>query len=145
MKKLTLTMGLLLVTIISIAQKPEIFSPSGIAIGGYDVVSFFTDTKPVKGIEAYSTVWKESTWLFSSQQHLDSFKRSPEKYEPAYGGYCAYGTSRGYKAPAQADTWTILNDKLYFNYNLKVKEIWEKNRAAYIDSANSKWPVVKKS
>lgn len=132
-------------TIISIAQKPEIFSPSGIAVSGYDVVSFFTEAKPVKGNETYSTVWKEVTWLFSSQQHLDSFKRSPEKYEPAYGGYCAYGTSRGYKAPAQADTWVILNEKLYFNYNLKVKEIWEKNRAAYIDSANSKWPVVKKS
>lgn len=145
MKLLSITMVLLLIALFSYAQKPEIYAPSGIAVNGYDVVSFFTEAKPVKGSETFSFYWKETTWLFSTQQHLDSFKRSPEKYEPAYGGYCSYGASRGYKASSQADTWVILSGKLYFNYNQKVKEIWNKNRAAYIDSANVKWPVVKKS
>lgn len=145
MKQFITTAAFLFITFLSVAQKPEIYSPSGIALNGYDVVSFYTESKAVTGNDVFSFKWKDVTWLFSSQQHLDSFKLSPQKYEPAYGGYCAYGTSRGYKASAQADTWMILNSKLYFNYNLKVKEAWDKNRAVYIDSANVKWPLIKKS
>ena len=105
--------------------------------------SFYKEAKAVKGSDTFSYQWKNADWLFSTQQNLDSFKLSPEKYEPAYGGYCAYGTSRGYKAPAIADTWTIINQKLYFNYNMKVKELWDKDRNRYIDSANSKWATIK--
>jgi len=46
---------------------------------------------------------------------LESFKKSPEKYAPQYGGYCANGADEGHKAPTQTDTWTIVNGKLYFN------------------------------
>ncbi len=145
MKKFIISTGFLLVALFSFAQKPEIYSASGIALNGYDAVAFFKEAKPVKGNDAFSFKWKDATWLFSSQQHMDSFKQSPQKYEPAYGGYCAYGTSLGYKAPTQADTWMIVNQKLYFNYNLKVKETWDKNRDVYIDSANVKWPLIKKS
>ncbi len=144
MKQFITTGLILLISFFSLAQKPEIYSPSGIALNGYDVVSFYTESKTLKGSEAFSFKWKDALWLFSTEQHLDSFKRSPEKYEPAYGGYCAYGTSRGYKAPTQPDTWVILNSKLYFNYNLKVKETWDKNRTVFIDSANAKWPQIKK-
>ncbi len=145
MKQLITAVAFLLVAFFSFAQKPEIYSPSGIALSGYDVVSFYTESKAIRGNDAFSFKWKDAVWLFSTQQHLDSFKQSPAKYEPAYGGYCAYGTSRGYKAPTQADTWMVLKNKLYFNYNLKVKEAWEKNRDVYIDSANVKWLLIKKS
>ena len=143
MKQLITTVAFLLVTFFSFAQKPEIYSPSGIALNGYDVVSFYTESKAIRGADAFSFKWKDATWLFSSQQHLDSFKQSPEKYEPAFGGYCAYGTSRGYKAPTQIDTWTIVNNKLFFNYNQKVKELWNKNQSTFIDSATVKWPLIK--
>jgi hypothetical protein len=143
MKQFFITAGFIVAAIVSFAQKPEIYSPSGIAINGYDVVAFYKEAKAVKGSDAFSYQWKNADWLFSTQQNLDSFKLSPEKYEPAYGGYCAYGTSRGYKAPTIADTWTIINQKLYFNYNMKVKELWDKDRNMYIDSANIKWATIK--
>lgn len=143
MKQLLITTGLILVTLFSVAQKSEIYSPSGIAINGFDAVAFYNDSKAVKGNDAFSYSWKNANWLFSSQQNLDSFKLMPEKYEPAYGGYCAYGASRGYKAPTEADTWAIVENKLYFNYNQKVKQIWEQKRQAYIDSANAKWILIK--
>ncbi len=124
------------------AQKTEIYAPKGIALNSYDVVEFFNE-KTVKGSDSIFLNWKGVKWLFSTQQNRDLFAAHPQNYEPQYGGWCAYGTSRGYKAPTQSDTWTIINNKLYFNYNLKVKELWDANRAAFIDSADAKWPTVK--
>jgi YHS domain-containing protein len=125
------------------AQRSAIYAPDGIALNGYDVVAFFKQAKPVKGSSDYSTKWNGVNWLFSSKADVDSFKASPEKYAPQYGGYCAYGTAEGHKAPTKADTWTIVDNKLYFNYNTKVKEMWSKNRSALIDSADKNWVLLK--
>jgi len=125
------------------AQKSEVYSPSGKAIKGYDPVAFFTDAKPVMGVDSLSYSWHEAIWLFTNRQNLQRFKSDPEKYAPQYGGYCAYGTSQGHKAPTEVDTWTVLDDKLYFNYNQKVKEIWTKDRPGYIQKADKQWPEIK--
>lgn len=125
------------------AQKSEIFAPGGKAIKGYDPVAFFTESKPVKGTDSLSYQWKEATWLFASRKNLEAFKSDPDKYAPQYGGYCAYGLSQGHKAPTQTDTWTVVNDKLYFNYNSKVKELWVKDQPSLIKTADEKWPSLK--
>ena len=125
------------------AQKAEIFSTGGNAIHGYDVVAFFEDSAEVIGSEDFSYEWKGVSWLFSTQANKDIFIANPSKYEPQYGGYCAYGTSNGYKAPTEINTWTLLNGKLYFNYNTKVKDIWDKNRSAYIEKADANWVLIK--
>src|SRR5882757_2052460 len=125
------------------AQKAEVYSPGGKAIKGYDPVAFFMVSKPVMGADSLSYSWNGATWLFSNRQNLQRFKAQPEKYAPQYGGYCAYGASQGHKAPTEIDTWTILNDKLYFNYNQKVKEIWTKDKPGYIQKADKQWPEIK--
>ncbi|HTI08915.1 MAG TPA: YHS domain-containing (seleno)protein, partial [Puia sp.] len=126
------------------AQTSEIFAPGGKAIKGYDPVAFFKESKPVKGADSLSYHWKGADWLFASRENLAAFSASPEKYAPQYGGYCAYGTSQGHKAPTETATWTVVNDKLYFNYNAKVKEIWVKDQEALIKVADQKWPEVRK-
>lgn len=144
MKKLFCTIPLLLMMIFSVtAQKSEIFSVGGKAIRGYDPVAFFTDAKPVMGADSLSMTWKETNWFFSTTENMENFRTHPEKYAPQYGGYCAYGTSEGHKAPTQPDTWTIVNDKLYFNYNTQVKQMWVKNQDALIKKADQAWPDVK--
>jgi YHS domain-containing protein len=144
MKRTIIIAVLALFTIVQAkAQKAEIFAPSGKAIKGYDPVAFFKESKPVKGADSLSYTWKEATWLFSNRQNLEAFKADPDKYAPQYGGYCAYGLSQGHKAPTQTDTWTVVNDKLYFNYNSKVKELWTKDQPALIKTADEKWPEIK--
>lgn len=128
---------------IASAQKAEIFSTDGKAIRGYDVVAFFQDGKAIKGTTQYALTWKEAEWLFSSKEHLETFKANPEHYAPQYGGYCAYGVAEGHKAPTETDTWSIVNDKLYLNYNKKVKETWSKNQQGFINKANVQWKTVK--
>lgn len=126
-------------------QTSEVFAPSGIAINGYDVVAFFKEAKTVKGNSEYNYTWKNVLWYFSSKVNLDSFKISPDRFAPQFGGYCAYGTAKGHKAPTEIETWTIVDGKLYFNYNSKVKQLWDKNQQNYIDSALIKWPLIKDS
>jgi hypothetical protein len=51
--------------------------------------------------------------------------------------------SGGYKAPTEADAWTIVNGKLYLNYNLSVRELWGKDREERIKTADKNWPDIK--
>ena len=59
----------------------------GVAVKGYDVVAYFTQSKAVKGIKDYEFEWKGAKWRFSTADHLEMFKKDPEKYAPQYGGY----------------------------------------------------------
>lgn len=129
----------------ALAQKPVVFARAGKAIQGYDPVAYFTDSKPVKGD---STIWysyEGATWQFASKDHLDKFKANPAAYAPQYGGYCAFGTSKGYKASTQPDAWTIVDGKLYLNYNTNVRIEWAKDQAAYIQKADANWLQIKNS
>jgi YHS domain-containing protein len=123
----------------------EIYQVNNYAIDGYDVVAFHTHQKPIKGNKEFSFHWKDANWLFVNQTNLDKFIKEPERYAPQYGGYCAYGMSQGYKASTEADTWTILDHKLYFNYNQDVKKKWNLDQEGYIEKADDYWPNIKLS
>jgi len=126
------------------AQTSEVFTTDEGAIRGYDAVAYFKEGKPVNGKKEFSTFWSGAQWFFSSKQNLEAFKSNPEKYTPQYGGYCAFGTSEGHKAPTQPDAFTIVNNKLYLNYNKSVKAEWTKNQKERIVQADKNWPAVKK-
>lgn len=144
MKQTMVTVALVLSVFFSaVAQKSDIYVVNGKAIGGYDPVAFFSSGKAVKGNEKFAYSWHGAQWLFATAQNLDSFKASPEKYAPQYGGYCAYGAAEGHKAPTQPDTWTIVDGKLYFNYNKDVKQLWVKDQEGNIKKADENWPNIK--
>lgn len=126
------------------AQKGEVFVTSKGAVGGYDVVAFFTEQKPVKGKKEFSLKWKDATWYFSSEENKKTFESNPEKFAPQFGGYCAYGVSQNHKSPTEIDTWTIVDGKLYFNYNKDVKQLWLKDQSDLIQLANKNWPDLNK-
>ena len=111
------------------------------AINGYDPVSYHKE-KPVKGTEDYSYEWENATWYFASEANLALFKTDPERYAPQFGGYCAYGMAEGHKAPTQPDAWTIVDGKLYLNYNKEVLSTWRENRDEFIKQAEGNWPSV---
>lgn len=128
------------------AQSSEVFSRNGVAINGYDPVAYFKGSGPLKGDSTMVHEWKSAKWYFSSKENLDEFKKYPEKYAPQFGGFCAFGCSdgEGHKAPTKPEAWTIVDGKLYLNYNLKVKEYWSKDIKGNIEKAEKNWPSVKK-
>lgn len=134
---------LLHLTTILAAQKSSIYTTTEGALKGFDVVAFYSDSAAIKGDKNYNYTWQNATWYFKNEENLAAFKANPEKYAPQFGGYCAYGVSGNHKAPTEAETFTIIDGKLYFNYNKKVKSYWLKDTTALILKANNLWPNLK--
>jgi YHS domain-containing protein len=67
------------------------------AVQGYDVVSYQTGKRPIRGNGNFVTTHEGATYQFSSKANLEIFEDNPNKYIPAYGGYCAFGVSVGKK------------------------------------------------
>ncbi|MEQ8558622.1 MAG: YHS domain-containing (seleno)protein [Henriciella sp.] len=117
---------------------------SNTAVGGYDPVAYFTEGEPVEGKKEFSMQYEGAEWRFSSAENLETFRAEPEKYAPQFGGYCAWAVAQGDTAKGDPDHWQIVDGKLYLNYNKKIQERWELNRAQFIEQGNTNWPAVLK-
>ncbi len=113
-----------------------------VAIEGYDPVSYFSNT-PQEGIPELKFVFKGVSYLFANQQNLVKFKASPEKYEPAYGGWCAYAMGKtGEKVKIDPETYKILDGKLYLFYNFwgnNTLTDWNMNEKPLKTKADQNW------
>lgn len=128
----------------ALAQQPEIFSDRTGAIRGYDPVAYFTQRAPVKGSPQFTHAWRGATWHFANAANRDRFAAAPEQFAPQYGGYCAYGVAHGYAPEIDPAAWTIVDGKLYLNFNLPTRTRWEKDIPGYIRKADANWPAVLK-
>ena len=116
---------------------------SGLALKGHDPVAYFSEGKPVPGKPEFTATHEGATYRFASAASRDAFLASPARYAPQYGGYCAYGMASGYKAPIEPDAWTIVEGKLYLNYNRSVRSRWSADIPGYIREADANWPTVR--
>jgi len=116
----------------------------GVAVKGYDVVAYFTQSKPVKGTQQFTHQWNGATWQFASAADRDLFAADPAKYAPQYGGYCAYGVSQNHAVPIDPEAWRIIEGKLYLNYSKSVQKTWLEDPPKRIEEANRNWPGLHK-
>ncbi len=126
--------------------KPGVFSasPTDTAILGYDTVAYFTEHKPVAGNDRYVYSWQGAKWKFASQANLDLFKASPEKYAPQYGGYCAYGVAKDNLVKIDPAAFSVIDGKLYLNYDADIQKKWAADPQGYIKTADAKFPGLLK-
>ena len=119
---------------------------SGIALNGYDPVSYHSE-KPQKGNPEISFEYEGITYQFSTKDNLDNFKNNPEKYLPAYGGWCAWAMIDGEKVEVDPKTYKIINDKVYLFYNsffINTLSKWNKRaekeaEPVLLEKADGKW------
>ena len=93
------------------------------AVGGYDAVGYFTDSKAIEGSSDFSYEYKGANWLFANKKNLDLFKQNPDKYAPQYGGYCAWAVSKGGTANGDPEVWRIVDGKLYLQLQINQYKI----------------------
>ena len=111
-----------------------------IAIQGYDVVSYFTEGKPVKGTGEISLPFDDTTWQFANASHKQMFEDSPDHYLPQYGGMCAGGMAMGISIPANPENWAIVNGKLYMVAGSAADlALWKAHAAENIKAADAAW------
>ena len=119
------------------------YSHSTPGLSGYDPVAYFTEGKPVRGNGRHVTVVDDVTYAFASAEHQKMFEANPQKYLPAFGGYCAYGIGVGKKFVADPEVWRIVDGKLYLNLDESVQQKWEKDIPGYIKKGDANWVTVK--
>lgn len=118
---------------------------NSLALEGYDPVSYFS-SKPQEGKSQFKFTSKGITYYFINQSNLDKFKASPEKYEPAYGGWCAYAMGdSGEKVKVDPETFKIIEGKLYLFYNFwgnNTLTDWNKNESGLKLKADQNWRKI---
>jgi hypothetical protein len=127
---------------IAIQTTPWNADRSGLAVDGYDVVAYTTDGAAIRGRAEFEYRWQNVVWRFASGSHRDEFARSPERFAPQFGGYCAWAVSRGYTADVDPHAWRIVDGKLYLNYSKRVQQRWEQDVAGNIAKGHRNWPGV---
>jgi hypothetical protein len=115
---------------------------NGVAVQGYDMVAYFSQNAAVKGSASFTHEWNGVRWQFANAQNRDAFAGEPGKYAPAFGGYCAYGISRGYAVDIDPDAFSIVEGTLYLNYSRSVQRTWNEDRAGHIEKARQRWPEI---
>lgn len=142
-----IALGLALIALPACAAEPvaPVFaSKNGVAINGADAVAYFNQGRHVAGKKEFSNHWRGAQWLFATAENRDAFAAAPERYAPQYGGYCAYGVSKGYAVKTEPDAFTIVDGKLYLNYNQSVRSEWEPEKSKRIPQADQNWPKLHK-
>ncbi len=109
------------------------------AVGGYDTVSYFSESGPVKGSADYSTTYLGETWLFASQENLDAFTADPDAFRPQYGGHCAWAMSKGLAKPGNPKVYKVVDGKLYLNVSRGIQKKWFKDIPGFIAKADPEW------
>jgi YHS domain-containing protein len=115
---------------------------SGVAIQGYDPVAFFTDNKPVKGDPRILCKRDGAIYFFASKEHKELFVTEPAKYEPVFGGYCAYGVSRNKLVEIDVDAFQIVDGRLLLQYSKGVRDDFNADMKGNLAKASANWPAL---
>jgi YHS domain-containing protein len=116
---------------------------SKVAIDGYDLTSYFTDNKAIKGSEKFKAEHKGAVYFFKSKENKQTFLDNPTKYLPEYGGWCAYAMgAKAEKVSIDPKTFIITDGKLYLFYNSyfnDTSEKWKKDDKRLKIKADKNW------
>lgn len=123
---------------------------SDLAIQGYDPVSYHA-AKPLKGNSEISTTYEGAKYHFASKENLALFESAPDRYVPAFGGWCAWAMLDGEKVDIDPETYKVVNDRTYLFYNsffvntlTKWNNLSEKEtEKSLAKKAQSNWEAIK--
>lgn len=114
----------------------------GVAIQGHDPVAFFTVKAPVKGQPEFSSDYHGAKYLFRSAKSKAAFDAEPAKYEPQFGGYCAFGVSKGKLVEIDPAAFQIVEGRLLLQYSKGVRDDFNKDVTGNLAKAGENWPKL---
>jgi hypothetical protein len=115
---------------------------TGLAIGGYDPVAFYTDGKPVLGSASVELQYGGAIWRFSNAGNREAFAARPDVYMPQFGGYDPIGVSHGVAVAGNPSLWLIVGGRLFLFYDRRRQELFAANPERLVAEAERKWPDV---
>jgi hypothetical protein len=118
---------------------------SGLAIGGYDPVAFFTDGRPMAGSSDFEFRYGGAIWRFRNVGNRAAFAAKPEIYMPQFGGYDPLGVLRGVAVAGNPNVWLITGERLYLFYDRARLETFAGDAERLAAVAERKWPDVQRA
>lgn len=126
-----------------ISQATERFNKP--ALGGNCLVAYVTQGKPVAGDAKYADQYAGVVYHFADEAAREAFRKDPNKYLPAYGGFCVDGIANEKRFPGDPKVFTMYQDQLFFFFDEAAKKRFEANPKEMIDKANAQWPALRKA
>jgi hypothetical protein len=126
----------------ALAERPAIFAPGGIAIGGADPVAYFTEGRYVPGRPEHALLWRGAIWHFHREETLAEFERNPNAYSPQFGGYCAYAMSHGIISQGDPHIFLVDRGALYLCNSSVAMVRFRSDLPAHLAAALANWPAV---
>lgn len=121
---------------------------TGLAVSGYDVVSYFDlpqsgvgspQQSPLAGSAGIIAEYNGALFAFATEENRARFLADPAQVVPQYDGHCAYGVAQGGKVPGNPTLWRIVDGKLYLNIARNVVGFWESDIPGNIITAKANW------
>jgi len=115
---------------------------TGVAINGYDPVSYFTGEAPAPGLSDHEYYWKGVPWYFANAANRDVFRRAPEVYAPQFGGYGTMSVSRGFLSDADPTIYAVMDNELFLFYSAGNREAFLAADKTARLRAREKWRIL---
>jgi hypothetical protein len=115
---------------------------TGLAIGGYDPVAFYTDAKPVPGSPDFELPYGGAVWRFTNFGNRAAFAARPDVYMPRFGGYDPVGVAHGVAVAGRPDIWLISGGRLFLFYDSHRLDSFAADPERIADTAERRWPAV---
>jgi YHS domain-containing protein len=129
MKNIVLIAFLLTLGSSAIAQQKYACTADELAFYGNDLVSYYGNNV-LKGKAEFEYNYDGLKLQFATKTNLDEFKKSPNKYLPEYGGWCAIALANGSLVQPDFNHFKVQNGELLF-FEVRAffngKTAWEKD------------------
>jgi YHS domain-containing protein len=112
---------------------------NGVILKGYDPVAYFKQNKAIKGDPKYSSSYGGATYYFASRDDKAEFDRSPAKYAPQYGGFCANSMTKRKLKDIDPNVFAVYKEKLYVCSSQKAKKSFFSDPDSNIKKADANW------
>jgi YHS domain-containing protein len=113
------------------------------AIKGHDPVIYLRDGAVAPGDAAYERVHAGARYRFASADTLARFDADPERYVPAFGGYCCYGVRMGMKYDIDPTAFEVVDGRLYLQLDPGTRHVWLEDKRENILIAEQVWRDIK--
>jgi len=114
---------------------------TGLAINGFDPVSYRLGVRPMAGRAEYELIQDRYVWRFASQANLEAFRDAPQVYTPAFGGFDPTGVANGVAVESDPSQFAVIGSRLYLFRSADNRQRFLQN-AELLTQAESRWKAV---
>jgi hypothetical protein len=129
----------------STTERVVIDRTTGLALGGYDPVAYFTDARPLVGQPGFEVSGAGAVWRFRNEGNRAFFLANPEIYGPQFGGYDPTDLARGVTFAGNPQVWLIAGQRLFLFGRAESRDAFAAEPARIIREARQRWPGLQET